>query len=151
MCRIFVLWALMLIVYLSASAQSKPKEKPRPFTQIKVNDYFTLDNKEFVCAATLQYGEVIIGDTMDVYTTKGLMGSCRIIELENPYTEEKLTIRHAVASVKVTAKAFNCAIDEQCYLVTKGKLPYGVRIQQPPKKVRKDSLKTLSDTLKKAP
>lgn len=149
MYRIFVLWALMLIFYLCAGAQNKTKEKPRPFTQIKVNDYFTLDNKEFVCATTLQYGEVIIGDTMDVYTTKGLMGSCRIIELENPYTEEKLTIKHAVASVKVTAKAFNCVIDEQCYLVTRGKLPYGIRIQATPKKIQKDSIKNTSESPKK--
>jgi hypothetical protein len=149
--HIFVLCAVLINFVLPATAQNKPKEKPRPFTQIKVNDYFTLDNKEFVCVTTLQYGEVIIGDTMDVYTTKGLMGKCRIIELENPYTEEKITIKHAVASVKVTAKAFNCSIDEQCYLVSKDKLPYGVRIHNPPKKIQKDTLKTVTDTLNKAP
>lgn len=151
MYRILVLCIVLTGFVFPATAQNKPKEKPRPFTQIKVNDYFTLDNKEFVCITTLQYGEVIIGDTMDVYTTKGLMGRCRIIELENPYTEEKMTIKHAVASLKVTAKTFNCFIDEQCYLVTKNKLPYGVRIQPSSQKTRKDTLKTVTDTLHKAP
>jgi len=149
--RIISLLILITGFVLSVKAQNKPKEKPRPFTQIKVNDYFTLDNREFVCVTTLQYGEVIIGDTMDVYTTKGLMGRCRVIELENPYTEEKLSIKHAPASLKVTAKAFNCSIDEQCYLVSKDKLPYGVRIQTPPKKPQKHTLKTTTDTLHKAP
>jgi hypothetical protein len=151
MYRIPVLCIMLFIAVVSSVAQNKPKEKPRPFTQIKINDYFTLDNIEFVCVTTLQYGEVIIGDTMDVYTTKGLMGKCRVIELENPYTEEKLSIKHAPASLKVTAKAFQCSIDEQCYLVTKDKLPYGVRIQSPPKKPQKDTLKTTTDTLHKAP
>lgn len=156
MYRILMVWILVLNFGISVTAQNKVKEKPRPFTQIKINDYFTLDNKEFVCITTLQYGQVIIGDTMDIYTTKGLMGKCRILELENPYTEEKMTIKHAPASLKVTAKTLNGFIDERCYLVTKDKLPYGVRIQAPPKKIeknslKKDTLKTVSDTLKKAP
>lgn len=133
-------------------AQQVSKEKPRPFTQIKVNDFFTLDNIEFVCITTLQYGEVIIGDTMDVYTpSKGFMGRCRIIEIENPYTEEKLTIRHAPSSLKITTKAINSIIDEHSYLVSRGKLPYGVRLSNTLTKVQKDTLKTQKDSVRKSP
>ncbi|MCS7028336.1 MAG: hypothetical protein NZ519_06165 [Bacteroidia bacterium] len=136
-----IIWILISSVISAVQAQQTKKEKPRPFTQIKINDFFSLDNIEFVCLGTLQYGEIIIGDTLDVYTPQGFVGKCRILELENPFTEEKLTIRHAPASLKLSAKAFNCIINEQSYLVTQGKLPYGVKIAQSPKKAPKDTIK----------
>lgn len=150
MYRVLALEFILIYFTVLGFSQRDSKDKPRPFTQIKIEDYFTLDNKEFVCMSFLQYGEVIIGDTLDVYTTQGLMGKCRVIELENPYTEEKLSIKHAPASLKIIAKALNCSIDERCYLVTRNKLPYGVKVKVPPKKPQQDTLKKTIDTLKKS-
>lgn len=124
----------------------KKPEKPKIPAQFKVKAAYTMDDKEFTFTGILQRGEISLGDTLEIYNTKGLVGKCRVLEFENADTGEKLSWQRAVKALQITAKTFKCVISEEDYLVTPKTLPYGLKII--PKKPNPELPKPVQDTLK---